>query len=108
MERNEPTFGDRVKEKISNNITIPIKFPKSVYSDFKQFAKDEANNSYWNAIEKLLWYYSENEGRNVIAFMFMDKIAQLEERLDKYEKKDSEPKTRLQKRKVGFGRKVEE
>jgi len=99
---NKKTFGDKVKERISTNITIPIIFPKPVYLKFKQFAKEEACNTYWNAIEKLITYYDENNGKNAFGLMLLDKIMQLEEEIDSM-KEEEKPKSRTKKQ--GFGRK---
>lgn len=101
----EERFSEKIKEQISNTVVIPISFPKEVYAKLKKFAKDEACNTYWNAIEKLLWYYEENEGRNVFGMMLFDRIAMLEQRLDDLEKHDDEPKTRTEKLSKKFGKK---
>lgn len=84
-EMKERTFGDKVKERISPTVTIPISFPKNVYARLKSFARDEACNTYWNAIEKLLSYYDENEGRSILSILMLDRIGALELRMDSYE-----------------------
>lgn len=99
----EERFSDKIKERISSTITVPITFPKNVYSKFKQFAKDEACNTYWNAVEKLLTYYEENEGRNLFGILLSDKIAQLEERIGLSEQDTTNEKTRDQRLKPKFG-----
>lgn len=97
-------FSDKVKEKISSTITIPITFPKNVYGKLKQYAKEEASNTYWNAIEKLLTYYEDNEGRNVFGILLLDKITQLEERMDSFDEDEFIEKTRKDRIKPKFGK----
>jgi hypothetical protein len=59
MDEIRTTYGDRVKEAISLNVEKTIKFPKPVFQKFDAWAKANANDCYWLAIEKLVMEYDK-------------------------------------------------
>jgi len=50
----EKTYGEKIRENISKTRMVTISFPINVLERFQGFAKENANDCYWLAIQYLL------------------------------------------------------
>lgn len=97
------SYREEVKNKITkqDTLTVDVSFPKDVYRNFKRWANEYASGCYWLAIERLMLYHNSTEFdvRNNIKMLtdrdevLLDKIVELENRLQEPEENTKEIKT---------------
>lgn len=62
MVEEDKSFGQKIRDTYNKDkYQVEIEFPSGVYRDFRRWAKSNAANCYWLAIEKLMMYYNQQE-----------------------------------------------
>ena len=98
MDEEMIKFSDKVKEGIQVK-SVKIKFPSKLFDRFDSFAKIEADDCYWLAIDKLLNAYENKEEVNV-------RLEGIEKRILMIEESVSQPQieTKTESKKKHFGK----
>lgn len=79
VEKDNGSYGDKVKEKINYQKKVSITFPEKVFGKLDKFAKGKANDCYWLAIDILLNKYEEVETKDLNTIMLMNRDEQLKQ-----------------------------